>query len=984
MAGNNPENINITETLENIAELIVLCDEKDYKALADLHTMFEQVKEWAVYEENDSVKSLSEKINDMLESIILENSSDPSADFENISLAVNGLQPVIRGEKTIFEADLPEVFGQGTRAKAGAMNLPVHVDEDIFEDFVSRQPSVLEDMEEYLLNLESNPEDEGQVGALKRLIHTMKGDSALVGLTEVEKICHRAEDVMGEVPISGMVDVLLEAKDWLGKYFGSLTGKGEKPSSINTILIKLEKVEKGEYEAGERDVDEQPEPEPEEADAVVEEAAPEPVQQEVVVAPEPKAEPEPEIEVEAEPEEIVLDGDLELTGEFVTEATEHLDNADVHLLSIETNPQDEEALNAVFRAFHTIKGVAGFLKLDEIGALAHEAENLLDKARKGDIILEGDAIDVTFDSVDSLKLLVGNLADALASGGQLYTSPKVNKLIRKIQKVMAGEELEAAEKDTTVFKEGTKVGEILLDEGITTEGEIENALSKQHQYEQPKKIGQILAEDNVVSSVKVDKAVEAQKEAPGGKLGQILVEQGVVTEENLQHALEKQKQSPKTAKLGEILVKEKAVSAHDVAKAIRGQKAAVSKQQIVKVKETVKVESERLDRLLDLIGELVIAESMVTQSEELKGKVSAHFSRQIRHLDKITRELQEMGTSLRMVPVRPVFQKMARLVRDLCRKSGKSVEFVMKGEDTELDKTVVDKIGDPLVHMVRNAIDHGIEAKPEDREKTGKSRKGTVELRAFHKGGSIYIEIEDDGRGLNKDAILKKALERGVIQEGEQLNEKEIFNLIFAPGFSTAQKITDVSGRGVGMDVVRKNIEALRGQVEIRSEEGKGSVFTLRLPLTLAIIDGMVVRVGEERYIIPTLSVTRSIKPNAEDLNTVVGRGEMLRVQGNLITLFRLNQLFDIGTATKAATDAIVVVVEDEGKQVGILVDDLLGQQQIVIKSLGESLKSIKGLSGGAIMPDGRVGLIIDVGGLVQLANKKDDSSKQSEGKEEN
>lgn len=963
MAGNNPENKkNIIELLEKISESIVLCDERDYKGLADLHTLFEKVKEWAEAEGQGEVKEIIGKSMGLLEDIILESSSDSAKDLEIVSQVINGLQPVLRGEQEIGDAHLPEAFSKRSSSKSAGITLPAHVDEDIFEDFLSRQPGVLEDMEQQLLNLEEDPEDEGQYGALKRLIHTMKGDSALVGLGEVEKLCHRAEDLMGAVPISGMIDVLLDCKDWLSKFFGALMGDSDKPGSINTLLIRLEKIEKGEADSSDRSDDQ----EVEEEEPEVEEGAAQEVEEyeeEEIIE---------ELDLEADSEEIVLDGDLELTGEFVTEATEHLDNADVHLLSIETNPQDEEALNAVFRAFHTIKGVAGFLKLDEIGALAHESENLLDKARKGEVILEGDAIDVTFDSVDTLKNLVSTLSDALASGNSLFTDPKVNKLIRKIQKVMSGVPLDAAEKVQVSFTEGTKVGEILLEGGITTEGEIEKALSQQHKYEQPKKIGEILSEDNFVSSKKVEKAIAQQKETPGGKLGQILVEQGVVSEENLQHALEKQKQSPKGARLGEILVKEKAVSAKDVAMAIRGQKAAVDKQRIVKVKETVKVESERLDRLLDLIGELVIAESMVTQSEELVGKISAHFSRQVRHLDKITRELQEMGTSLRMVPVRPVFQKMARLVRDLCRKSGKSVEFVMRGEDTELDKTVVDKIGDPLVHMVRNSIDHGIESSPQEREKAGKNRQGTVELRSFHKGGSIYIEIEDDGRGLNKEAILKKAKERGVIQEGDVLSEKEIFNLIFAPGFSTAAKITDVSGRGVGMDVVRKNIEQLRGQVEIRSEEGKGSVFTLRLPLTLAIIDGMVVKVGGERYIIPTLSVTRSIKPEKENISTVLGKGEMLKVQGNLITLFRLNDLFDVGKGGGKVTDSIVVVVEDEGRQVGILVDDLLGQQQIVIKSLGESLKNIQGLSGGAIMPDGRVGLIIDVGGLVQLANRKD------------
>jgi len=322
-----------------------------------------------------------------------------------------------------------------------------------------------------------------------------------------------------------------------------------------------------------------------------------------------------------------------------------------------------------------------------------------------------------------------------------------------------------------------------------------------------------------------------------------------------------------------------------------------------------------------------------------------------------------------MVPVRATFQKMARLVRDLAKKSGKPVRFVMTGEDTELDKTVVDKIGDPLVHMVRNAVDHGLEATPSERARVGKVETGQIELRAFHRGGNIYIEIQDDGRGLNRDAIIAKARERGLLKEGETLPDRELNNLIFNPGFSTAKKITDVSGRGVGMDVVKRNIEALRGQVEIRTEQGRGSTFSIRLPLTLAIIDGMVVRVGTERYIIPTLSIVRTIQPRPDELATVIRRGEMLTLQGQLIPLFRLNRLFNVDNARTKPEESLIVVVEDDRRQTGIMVDELLGQQQIVIKSLGEALRGTPGVAGGAVMPDGQIGLILDIAGLVRLAN---------------
>ncbi|MBN1514934.1 chemotaxis protein CheA [Candidatus Sumerlaeota bacterium] len=604
-----------------------------------------------------------------------------------------------------------------------------------------------------------------------------------------------------------------------------------------------------------------------------------------------------------------LEADRELLSEFLSgEAQEHLEAADMGLLELETDPSLEEALNAVFRAFHTIKGVAGFLGLTQIGSLAHEAENLLDSARKGELVLKGAAIDATFDAVDGLKKLITEVSEALATGVAAPANAAFGLLIERIQAAGSGEALEE------------------------DQGEPEGV--------------------------------------PGRRLGEILVESGSATNEQVESALQRQRESDEHPKLGSVLARDEKVPARDVAHALRSQ------QQASAVKENVKVDAERLDRLLDTIGELVIVEAMVTQSPEMKGIASAELARHLSQLNKITRELQEMGIPLRMIPLRSTFQKMARMVRDLSKKAGKRVEFCMSGEDTELDKSVVDKIGDPLVHMIRNAVDHGLESDPAERRAAGKSETGRVELRAYHKGGGIYIEIEDDGRGLNKDAILAKARDRKLINDGDSLSEREIFNLIFEPGFSTAKKITEVSGRGVGMDVVRRNIEALRGQVDIQSKPGKGSVFSIRLPLTLAIIDGMVVRAGQERYIIPTLSVVRSIRPEKQHRTQILSKGELLSVQGELIPLFRLGELFGIAEAESELTNAIAIIVEEENRRVAILADELLGQQQIVIKSLGEAMKGIPGIAGGAIMPDGKVGLIVDVSGLTRFAlteNKEDE-----------
>lgn len=326
--------------------------------------------------------------------------------------------------------------------------------------------------------------------------------------------------------------------------------------------------------------------------------------------------------------------------------------------------------------------------------------------------------------------------------------------------------------------------------------------------------------------------------------------------------------------------------------------------------------------------------------------------------------------AMRMVPVQGVFQKMSRLARDLTRKAEKQVDFVTSGEETELDRTVVDKIADPLVHMVRNALDHGVE-RPEDRIKAGKNPTGRVELRAFHQAGNIVIELQDDGKGLDKEKIVKKAVDQGLVEPGQELSDEEAFKLIFHPGLSTAEKITSISGRGVGMDVVKKNIEALRGRVDISSIKGQGTTFTIRLPLTLAVIDGQVVRIGQARYIIPINAIVRSLRPTREQISTVQGRGEMVLERGELIPLVRLYRLLGVVPSTEEPTEALIVVVEEDGRKCCLMVDDLLAQQQVVIKSLGEALGRVRGVSGGAIMGDGRVTLILDIPGLVELAQEQ-------------
>jgi two-component system chemotaxis sensor kinase CheA len=377
------------------------------------------------------------------------------------------------------------------------------------------------------------------------------------------------------------------------------------------------------------------------------------------------------------------------------------------------------------------------------------------------------------------------------------------------------------------------------------------------------------------------------------------------------------------------------------------------------------VETQKLDGLIDLVGELVITQSLITSNDSIKDLKEQKITKDLAQVSRITSELQRNAMSLRMVQINNTFRKMSRLVRDLAHKFEKDVEFQTQGDDTEIDRNMVESLYDPLVHMIRNALDHGLEL-PKERLAVGKSPKGLVSLKAYHQGGNVVIELSDDGKGLDVDKVIQKAVEKGLLQPGENPSTVALHNLVFQPGFSTNDKITDISGRGVGMDVVRKSIELLRGKVDFTSKPNEGSLFTIRLPLTLAIIDGMIVRVGENRYILPTISINESFRPKPEDYFTVKNQGEMIKVRESLLPLVRLNRLVSVDDAVSDPARALVVVVENEGQKCCLMVDEVLGKQEVVIKSLGERLKYVRTLAGGTILGDGKVGLILDVNGLFE------------------
>jgi two-component system chemotaxis sensor kinase CheA len=366
---------------------------------------------------------------------------------------------------------------------------------------------------------------------------------------------------------------------------------------------------------------------------------------------------------------------------------------------------------------------------------------------------------------------------------------------------------------------------------------------------------------------------------------------------------------------------------------------------------------------MDMVGEMVIAQTLIGHSPVLESIKDAKFQRNVTQLARITADVQRITTGMRMVPIGLQFQKSERVVRDLSRRAGKQIAFETTGDDTELDKTIAEQISDPLLHMVRNSIDHGIET-PEERTAAGKDPTARIRVAAYHQSGQIVIAISDDGRGLNRERILAKGRQNGLVQQGAQLTDNEIFMLIFEPGFSTAEKVTDISGRGVGMDVVRRHVQRLHGRIDIQSKQGEGTTFFIKLPLTLAIIEGLVVVVGQERYIVPIFSVREMLRPKPEMLSTVHQTDEMAMVRGGLLPIVRLHRRFGTEARTTQLTEGTLIVVESEGRQFCLFVDDLIGKQEVVIKSLGERFKNVSGVAGCAILGDGRVGLILDIDGI--------------------
>ncbi|MBF0199191.1 MAG: chemotaxis protein CheA [Planctomycetes bacterium] len=766
--------------VDSLAEKAMFAEADDLPLLGEILSLFDDIGACT-----DSKKeNISEDIKRNTESVtslMLGDCEDPA-----------GVLNSLRSDISLWQKNKCSADSQESSEEDGSSNTVT----DAMGSFIEQLRDAHARLEEIALNIENHPDAELIDEAL-RIIHSLKGESGVLSLNDLNEICHELESILQDGRIENPTPRILIFCDWLAyTYLGSKEKK-----------VLLDAALKGIKEGG--------------------------------------AEPAPKEKAT----EVILTQDLSFYTDFASEAYEHLEAAEHILLDSGEEAISDEDINTIFRSFHTIKGVSGFLDLRDIQVLTHRAENVFDLVRSKELKMNGDLHDLCFKVVDKVKVLVSVMTECAEKGKGVPLDNEVDAL--------------AAHLDTYLSKK----------ENVPTKL-IEQVEEKQEDSAQ---------ESNVDNSTVVSKSIK------------------------------------------------------------------------VNTNTAIKVATDRLDKVINLVGELVTSQAML--NEDLQGHQSKNLLRNLGHMKKNVNELQALAMSLRMVPIKSTFMKMSRIVRDLSRKMNKKIDFTMEGEETEMDRNMVDMLGDPLVHMVRNSADHGVES-TEDRVAAGKSPEGHVLLKAFHKGGNIVIQIKDDGKGIDREVILKKAIEKGLANSTQEYTDNEVFQFLFAPGFSTAKEVTDVSGRGVGMDVVRKNIENLRGRIDIESVKGQGTTFSIHLPLTLAIIDGMVISVANNRYIIPTIAIDQTFGVNDQDIFSVQSEGRVIKFREHMVPILSFDQIFS--DESYKGEGNILLVLNAGDRHVAVLVDEILAQQEVVIKSLHESMQAIKGLSGSAILPDGTVGLILD------------------------
>lgn len=661
---------------------------------------------------------------------------------------------------------------------------------------------------------------------------------------------------------------------------------------------------------------------------------------------------------------------------FVEESLEGLDIMESVLLEMRPGETDAEAIDNIFRAAHSIKGGSATFGLESIANFTHVVETLLDEIRNGERAVTQESIVLFLSSVDCIR--------------ELLSADQSNEPVDQdhIDQVKSGlDKMLGSSGDTEGESTNGADSPIEQADGWTIyfkpfPGMLQSGNDVVRMFRELESLGDI---EIIADTESLPALVDLEPEE--SYLSWSVTLTGNIDEEKITEIFEwveddceltitptfdnnQEPAAPESS--GENSVSSDPVKAVDSPDDRRedDRRKSVDRRKVASPEtSSIRVGIDKVDDLINMVGELVIIQSMLGQlGEDFDMSRVDRLKDGLDELERNTRELQESVMRIRMLPISFAFNRFPRMVHDLSAKLNKKIELTMSGEQTELDKTVMEKIGDPLVHLVRNSIDHGIET-PEKRKAAGKPEAGVVNLNAFHQGGNIVIEIKDDGAGLDYEKILAKAVERGLVKADEELSEEKIAELLFEPGFSTAEVVSDVSGRGVGMDVVKRNIQSLGGSVDVKSVQGEGSTFTIRLPLTLAILDGQLVRVGENIYIIPLISIVESILIDQKNISNIAGSAELYQLRSEYLPIIRLYETFGIEPDNRTLDNGLLVVVEGDGKKGGLLVDELLGQQQVVIKSLETNFRRVEGVSGATILGDGTVALIADVSGIVRLAS---------------
>lgn len=677
---------------------------------------------------------------------------------------------------------------------------------------------------------------------------------------------------------------------------------------------------------------------------------------------------------------------------FLSEANEIVEGLENDLVLLEDNKSDEDLLNKIFRSAHTLKSSAGTVGFTTMSELNHVAENLLEKVRSGKLDVTPQMITVLLEFLDTVKLMLQNIVDGV---GEADGVTNIESLKAKIKAIAEGNDIstvsvekkEEAPKTEEKPKEESKESSsnnMFHIEMIFKPSIFDNGIDPLMFLNDLKAIG-------TISNLKIDISnlpAISDLEDPYACYTQFSLDvetsstleqvQNIflfVIDDNDINITEKVEEKEEEAKPVEEKVEEKPEEKHEEEKkeevhddkANKVAPAAKPTGTKVQAPSTVRVDIRKLDSLMNLIGELVIAQSRIMQLTQ-NLDIDNGLKEAVSSMDRTSRQIQEEVMNIRMMPIGPIFTQFHRYVRDLNLELNKEVKLVLKGETTEIDKNMLEQLSDPLKHIIRNSMDHGIEKTKEERIARGKPEYGTITMSAAHQEGHVVIEVSDDGNGLNKEKIFNKAVEKGLLSKDGNYSDAEIYRTIFSPGLSTAEKVTDISGRGVGMDVVRANVEKMKGKIEIKSAEGVGSTFIIKLPLTLAIIEGITFAIGEQIYVMPLISIIEQIKIKSDQVKPFEGKGEMIKIRDEYLPLIRLHKVFEIDTQVNEIDDGIVVVVEAGYRKCAIFVDELLDQQQVVIKSLDSAFSKHAGIAGGTILGDGRIALIIDIQGLVNIS----------------